>query len=75
MPDAASCRGPGSANGLGFTRWAALKNKPTAKLDPNVWYVSGRMARGTERKMVVAKRSDFGIVNAIALDPAGNGGA
>ena len=57
----------------GFTTWTVLKNKPIAKLEPNLWYVSGRMARGTERKMVVAKRSDgdFVIFNAIALDPAG----
>ncbi len=54
---------------VGFTTWTVLKNKPIDKLESNLWHVSGRMAGGNERKMVVARRSDGDLVifNAIAL--------
>lgn len=56
----------------GYTTWTVLDNKPIDKLEANLWHVSGKMAGGNERKMVVARRSDGDLVifNAIALKPA-----
>ncbi len=54
---------------VGYTTWTVLNNQPIEKLESNLWHVSGRMAKGFERKMVVARRSDGDLVifNPIAL--------
>jgi hypothetical protein len=53
----------------GFTTWTVCDNRPLADLAPNLKYVTGFMPRKTERKMLVARRGDGGLVvfNAIAL--------
>lgn len=55
---------------VGYTSWKVLKNKPIDKLESNLWYVSGRMENGVERKMIVVKRDDgdLAVFNPIALD-------
>lgn len=58
---------------VGYTEWKVLKNQPIEKLEANLWHVSGRMEKGFERKMVVARRGDGDLIifNPIALDEPG----
>lgn len=58
---------------VGHTTWTVLDNGPIEKLEDNLWYVSGKMRGGNERKMLIARRDDGDLVifNAIALDDAG----
>jgi hypothetical protein len=53
-----------------FTEWTVLPHDPIEKLAPNLWTVSGKMPKGSQRRMVMARLEDGRVVvhNAIALD-------
>ena len=55
---------------VGFETWTVLPHDPVEKCSPNLWHVSGKMPGGTQRKMVIARRTDGDLVihNAIALE-------
>lgn len=53
----------------GFTEWHVLPHDPIEKLSENLWTVSGKMPKGNQRRMVVARLRDGRLLvhNAIAL--------
>jgi hypothetical protein len=53
-----------------FTEWTVLDNGPLEKHADNLWSVSGKMRRGNQRRMTLARRADGGLVvhNPIALN-------
>ena len=55
-----------------FTEWTVLDNGPLEKHADNLWSVSGKMRRGNQRRMTLARRADGGLVihNPIALNEA-----
>lgn len=52
-----------------LTEWTVLDNGPIEKHSNDLWSVSGKMKRGNQRRMTVARRADGGLVihNPIAL--------
>lgn len=53
-----------------LTSWTVLPHDPIEKHLDNLWSVSGKMPRGNQRRMTVARRADGKLVihNPIALD-------
>lgn len=54
---------------MSFKEWTVLPHDPIEELAPNLWTVSGKMPKGQQRRMVMARLEDGRIVihNAIAL--------
>lgn len=53
-----------------FTEWTVLDNGPLEKHSENLWSVSGKMPKGNQRRMTIARRADGGLVihNPVALN-------
>jgi hypothetical protein len=55
---------------MSFTEWTVLPHDPIEKLASNLWSVSGKMPKGNQRRMTLARLGDGRLLvhNAIALN-------